>query len=67
MTTIQFARHNDVALTGDIYVPDGAGFNARNAVIQGWGHYWMATSPDDPATASYLFAPRLLRFLEDNL
>ena len=44
-----------------------AKFWARNAVIQGWGHYWMGTDPADPATAAALFAPRLLRFLEDML
>ncbi len=44
-----------------------AKFWARNAVIQGWGHYWMGTSPEDPATGAALFAPRLLRFLEDML
>ena len=44
-----------------------AKFWARNAVIPGWGHYWMGTNPADPATAAALFAPRLLRFLEDML
>jgi acetyl esterase/lipase len=44
-----------------------AKFWARNAVIQGWGHYWMGTNPEDPATGAALFAPRLLRFLEDML
>jgi acetyl esterase/lipase len=44
-----------------------AKFWARNAVIQGWGHYWMGTNPADPATGAGLFAPRLLRFLEDML
>ena len=44
-----------------------ARFYARNAVFPGWGHYWMSTSPEDPSTASYLFAPRLLRFLEEKL
>ena len=44
-----------------------AKFWARNAVIPGWGHYWMGTNPSDPATAAALFAPRLLRFFEDML
>ena len=44
-----------------------AKFWARNAVFPGWGHYWMATSPEDPTTGSYRFAPRLLRFLEEKL
>ena len=44
-----------------------AKFWARNAVIQGWGHYWMGTDPQDPVTGAALFAPRLLRFLEDML
>ena len=44
-----------------------ARFWARNAVIQGWGHYWMGTDPADPNTGAALFAPRLLRFLEDML
>lgn len=44
-----------------------AKFWARNAVIQDWGHYWMGTNPADPATGAGLFAPRLLRFLEDML
>ena len=44
-----------------------ARFWARNVVIQGWGHYWMGTDPADPASGAYLFAPRLLRFLEDML
>ncbi len=44
-----------------------AKFYARNAVFPGWGHYWMATDPKDPATGSFLLAPRLLRFLNDML
>ena len=44
-----------------------AKFWARNAVIQGWGHYWMGTNPAEPGSGAYLFAPRLLRFLEDML
>lgn len=44
-----------------------ARFWARNAVIQGWGHYWMGTDPADPTTGAALFAPRLMRFLEDML
>ncbi len=44
-----------------------ARFYARNAVFPGWGHYWMSTSPEDPASAAHLFAPRLLRFLEEKL
>jgi acetyl esterase/lipase len=44
-----------------------AKFWARNAVIQSWGHYWMGTNPEDPGSGAYLFAPRLMRFLEDML
>ena len=44
-----------------------ARFYARNAVLPGWGHYWMATSPEDPTTGSYQFAPKLLRFLGEKL
>ena len=44
-----------------------AKFYARNAVFPGWGHYWMATSPEYSATGSFLLAPRLLRFLSDML
>ncbi len=44
-----------------------AKFWARNAVIQGWGHYWMGTDPTDPGSGASLFAPRLMRFLGDML
>ena len=80
MTTIEFSNHDGVALLGDLTIPDGPGpFPALVGVHGGgwqqgsrdiykhWGHYWMGTNPADPATGAGLFAPRLLRFLEDML
>ncbi len=45
-----------------------AGFYARNAVMQGYGHFWLTDAPvEEPGTAANAFAPRLLRFLADRL
>jgi acetyl esterase/lipase len=45
-----------------------AGFYARNAVMQGYGHFWLTDAPvEEPGTAANAFAARLLRFLADRL
>jgi acetyl esterase/lipase len=45
-----------------------AGFYARHAVLQGYGHFWMTGDPvDDPRGANAWLAPRVLRFFGDRL
>lgn len=45
-----------------------AGFYARNAVLQGFGHFWYTGDPlEDPRGASAQLAPRMVRFFKDRL
>ena len=44
-----------------------ARFFARNAVVQGYGHFWFTDPLAEPGSASGSVAPRLLRFLADRL
>jgi acetyl esterase/lipase len=44
-----------------------ARFFARNAVIQGYGHFWFTDPIEEPGSPAGQLAPRLLRFLADRL
>jgi acetyl esterase/lipase len=44
-----------------------AGFAARPCVVHGAPHYWLSDPIDEPGSHSGFLAPRLLRFLKDQL
>jgi acetyl esterase/lipase len=44
-----------------------AGFNVRNCVVHGAGHYWLSDPIEEPMSQSGFLAPRLLRYLAERL
>jgi len=44
-----------------------AGFTARPCVVHGAPHYWLSDPIEEPGSHSGFLAPRLLRFLKDQL
>jgi acetyl esterase/lipase len=44
-----------------------ARFYARNAVVQGYGHFWFSDPIEESNSAAGQVAPRVLRFLADRL
>ena len=44
-----------------------AGFTARTCVVHGAPHYWLSDPIEEPGSHSGFLAPRLLRFLAEQL
>jgi acetyl esterase/lipase len=44
-----------------------AGFTARSCVVEGAPHYWLSDPIDEPGSYSGFLAPRLLRFMKEQL
>jgi acetyl esterase/lipase len=44
-----------------------AGFTVRSCVVEGAPHYWLSDPIEEPASYSGFLAPRLLRFMKEQL